>query len=106
MSVKTNGKVNLTLSKYSNIDVLHLADFAATALEYNNDVVSQVICDLEELIGITSCNEEPYVSNKGKAIDIVQNYLKLYNEIDSSLHQTIENTLQMLKDVSAEANSL
>jgi hypothetical protein len=106
MSVKANGEVNPTLSEDSNVNIFRLASSIVTALEYNNDVVSQVICDLEKLIGTTSCSEELCTFNKGKTADIVQNYLKLYNEIDNSLHQTIMNTLQVLKEVRDETDSL
>ncbi len=108
MSVMINGKVNPTLPEDIGVSgILHSAlTSVATALEYNNDVVSQVICDLEKLVSTPACSGELCMSNKGKTVDIVQNYLKLYNEIDISLHQTVTNTLQVLKYVRDEATSL
>lgn len=108
MSVMINGKVNPTLPDNTGVSgILHSAlTSVATALEYNNDVVSRVICDLEKLVSIPACSRELCTTNKGKTIDIVQDYLKLYNEIDASLHETIANTLQVLKDVRYEVTSL
>lgn len=108
MSVMINGKVNPTLPDDTGVSgILHSAlTSVTTAIEYNNDVVSQVICDLEKLVSIPTCSGELCTTNKGKTVDIVENYLKLYNEIDTSLHQTVANILQVLKDVRDEVTSL
>lgn len=108
MSVMINGKVNPTLPDDAGINgILHsVLTSVATAIEYNNDVVSQVISDLESLVSTPAYNGELCTSNKGKTVDIVENYVKLYNEIDTSLHQTVANTLQVLKDVKDEVASL
>lgn len=108
MSVIINGKINPTLPDDSGFNGLlnSALNSIATAIEYNNDVVSQVIDDLERLVSTPVCNTEFCTSNKGKTVDVIENYVKLYNEIDISLHQTVANTLQVLKDVKDEVASL
>lgn len=108
MSVIINGKVNPALPDDAGFNGLlnSALNSIATAIEFNNDIVSQVIDDLEKLVSVPACNAELCTSNKGKTVDVIENYVKLYNEIDISLHQTVANTLQVLKDVRDEVASL
>lgn len=83
-----------------------IAATSATAVEYNNDVVNQVISNLESLAGMSVDNSELQTSNVGKTVSKMEEYFKLYNEIHNSLYETIKNILQTVKGVRDEAVSM
>ena len=79
---------------------------AATAVKYNNEVLNQVISNLESLAGMSVDNSEFQTSNVGETASKMEEYFKLYNEIYISLHETIKNILQTVKEVRDEAASM
>ncbi len=78
----------------------------ATAVEYNNEVVNQVISDLESLTGMSVYSAELLMSNVGETANKMEEYFKLYNEIHNSLNETVKNILKTVKEVQDEAASM
>lgn len=110
MSVMINGEVNPTLAPGTGYEgIINAATAAAsaiTAVEYNIDVINQVISNLEALAGMSVNNSELQTSNVGEAASKMEEYFKLYNEIHMSLHETVKNILKTVKEVRDEAASM
>ena len=79
---------------------------AITAVEYNVDVINQVISNLESLAGTSVYSAELLTSNVGEAANKIEEYFKLYNEIHMSLHETVKNILKTVTEVWDEAASM
>lgn len=78
----------------------------AAAVEYNIDVINQVISNLESLAGVSVYSAELLMSNVGEAANKIEEYFKLYNEIHISLHETVKNILKTVTEVRDEAASM
>ncbi|MCM1220871.1 MAG: hypothetical protein NC548_40935 [Lachnospiraceae bacterium] len=101
MSILANGEINSTLATGAGVGAA-----AATAVEYNTDVLNQVISKLESITGTPVFNAQLVTSNKGETVTKAEEYLQLYNEIHNSLYETVRNILQTVKEVRDEAGSM
>ncbi len=93
---------NITAMKDGAIAAANIA----IAVEYNNEVVNQVISDFESLAGMSVNDLELQTSNVGMTANKMDEYFKLYNDIHNSLHAIIKNILKTVKSVRDEATSM
>lgn len=74
------------------------ASIGSTAVEYNKDVLNQVISKLK------SINENPTsiifsTESMGESVDKITEIFRLYDEIEKSLIQSIKNVLSTVENV-------